>query len=80
MAGFRVLWANEYDVHAQKCYRANSKAIIDKRSIVDVKASEILESVGLAVGELDVFDGSPPVSRILDERKAEGDRFAEFAL
>lgn len=60
MSGYRVLWANEYDEHAQKCYAENSKAIVNGRSIVDVKPEEILESVGLASGELDIFDGSPP--------------------
>ena len=62
MAGFRVVWANEFVPAAQASYRANAKAdcTLDCRDIKNVRPEEILEVTGLAVGELDLFDGSPP--------------------
>lgn len=61
MAGFKVLWANEYDPPAQDTYRANyPTTILDIRDIRQVTADEILWETGLKSGELDVFDGSPP--------------------
>lgn len=62
MAGFQVVWANEFIPIAQESYRANAdeNCILDGRDIRQVKAAEILEAVGLKKGELDLFDGSPP--------------------
>ena len=61
MAGFRVLWANEFVEEAQRTYRANHPGtILDVRDIRDVKPEEILSQTGLKRGELDLFDGSPP--------------------
>lgn len=61
MAGFRVLWANEFVEEAQRTYRANHPGtILDVRDIRDVKPEEILSETGLKRGELDLFDGSPP--------------------
>lgn len=62
MAGFRVVWANEFVPVAQDSYRANMHegAILDGRDIKLVKPEEILEATGLKAGELDLFDGSPP--------------------
>lgn len=60
MAGYRVLWSNEFVEEAQKTYRANHSAILDTRDIREVNGSDILEATGLDVGEIDVFDGSPP--------------------
>lgn len=62
MAGFRVVWANEFVPIAQESYRANaSKAsILDGRDIRHVQPEEILAATGLKQGELDLFDGSPP--------------------
>ncbi len=63
MAGFDVLWANEFIPEAQNTYRANHPGtILDGRDIRQVKGAEILAAVGLKVGELDLFDGSPPCS------------------
>ena len=62
MAGYRVVWANEFVPIAQDSYCAN-KALdcyLDRRDIKLVQPEEILERTGLAVGELDLFDGSPP--------------------
>ena len=62
MAGFKVVWANEFVPAAQASYKANcaDDSILDCRDIKLVTASEILAATGLKVGELDIFDGSPP--------------------
>jgi DNA (cytosine-5)-methyltransferase 1 len=62
MAGFKVIWANEFVTAARETYGANmdSATILDGRDIREVDPAEILEATGLEVGELDVLDGSPP--------------------
>lgn len=62
MAGFRVVWANEFVPAAQDSYRANMSehCYLDTRDIRRVKAKEILEQIGIVSGELDLLDGSPP--------------------
>jgi len=62
MAGFKVVWANEFVPAAQDSYRANMEpdCVLDGRDIKNVKPEEILAATGLAKGELDLFDGSPP--------------------
>jgi len=64
MAGFRVLYANEFIEAARDSYRANMAAgtIIDERDIRHIEPGDILEQIGLKRGELDVLDGSPPCS------------------
>lgn len=61
MAGYRVVWANEFIPAAQETYRLNHPtSILDTRDIRTVRPEEILEATGLVRGELDLFDGSPP--------------------
>lgn len=61
MAGFRVLYANEFIEAARDVYAANFPTTdLDGRDIREVAPEEILERIGLERGELDVFDGSPP--------------------
>lgn len=61
MAGYKVLWANEFVEEAQKTYRANHPNVhLDTRDIRDIKPEDILEQTGLKKGQLDLFDGSPP--------------------
>lgn len=61
MAGFRVLWANEFVEEAQRTYRANHKStILDTRDIRKIQSNEILEAIKMKQGEIDLFDGSPP--------------------
>lgn len=61
MAGFHVLWANEFVEEAQRTYRANHReTILDTRDIRTVTAEEILKAIGKERGEIDLFDGSPP--------------------
>ena len=62
MAGFKVVWANEFVPAAQESYKANADAdcYLDRRDIKNVQVEEIFEITGLKQGELDLFDGSPP--------------------
>lgn len=62
MAGYRVVWANEFVPAAQDSYLANCSdhCTLDKRDIREVQPGDILKATGLAAGELDLFDGSPP--------------------
>jgi len=62
MAGFKVLWASEFIDAARECYLANAAphTIVDGRDIRQVTPEDILTATGLKVGELDLFDGSPP--------------------
>lgn len=61
MAGFKVLWASEFIPAAQDTYRANHPdTILDTRDIRQVTPEDVLAATGLAVGELDVLEGSPP--------------------
>jgi len=62
MAGFKVVWANEFVPAAQNSYRANMQpdCILDCRDIHAVSHEDILSATGLKAGELDLFDGSPP--------------------
>lgn len=61
MAGFRVVWANEFVPAAQASYRANAPdTILDCRDIRQVKPEEILAAIHIRPGDLDVLDGSPP--------------------
>src|SRR5208283_3174396 len=61
MAGFRVLWANEFIPAAQACYRKNHpKTILDCRDIKLVTARDIEKAVEMKGSDIDVFDGSPP--------------------
>lgn len=62
MAGFRIIWANEFVPIAQESYKVNATndCILDGRDIRQVKPEEILAATGLRTGELDLFDGSPP--------------------
>lgn len=72
MAGFRVLWANEFIPAAQETYRANhSNTILDTRDIRQVQPQEILDAIQMQPGELDLFDGSPPCASFSTAGKRE---------
>lgn len=73
MAGFRVLWASEFIKAARDTYRANASpyTIVDPRDIRQVKASDILDAIGMKPGELDLFDGSPPCASFSTSGKRE---------
>lgn len=59
MAGYRVVWANEFVPAAQDVYRANHpKTFLNTQDIRDVTPEQVLRESGL--DEVDVLDGSPP--------------------
>ena len=62
MAGFKVVYANEFVPAARETYFANAPlgTIVDDRDIRDVTPESILEKIGMRIGELDLLDGSPP--------------------
>lgn len=63
MAGYRVLWASEFIPAAQEVYKANHpNSILDTNDIRNVQGKDILDTIGLRKGEIDIMDGSPPCS------------------
>lgn len=61
MAGYKVLYANEFVEEAQKTYKLNHpKSFLDTRDIRTVTPEDILQKINLKKGEVDIFDGSPP--------------------
>lgn len=61
MAGFRVLRAHEFIDAAADTYTANNpNTPVDRRDIRNVTADDLLAKIGLAPGELDLLEGSPP--------------------
>lgn len=49
-AGFDIIWANEYDSSIWETYQKNHSSILDKRSITEIKSSEIPECDGIIGG------------------------------
>ena len=61
MAGFRELMAVEWDANAVDILRLNfPHAHVHHGDINDLATEDVLKITGLAPGELDVLDGSPP--------------------
>jgi DNA (cytosine-5)-methyltransferase 1 len=61
MAGFRELLAVEWDDNAVETFRLNFPDVpVYHGDIAKITVEQVLEMTGLAPGELDVFDGSPP--------------------
>jgi DNA (cytosine-5)-methyltransferase 1 len=62
IAGYRVLAAVEFVPAACETYEANmaDRTRLLRRDVRGLDADELLEACGLAAGELDVLDGSPP--------------------
>ena len=62
MAGFKMLWANEFVEAARETYKANAApyTIIDSRDIRTVQPQDVLDAIKLQAGQLDLLDGSPP--------------------
>jgi len=73
MAGFKVLLASEFIPEARESYAANKAphTIIDPRDIRNVSGKDLLRQIGLAAGELDVLDGSPPCASFSTAGKRE---------
>lgn len=61
LAGFEVIYANEFIKAAQDTYKVNHpNTKLDKRDIRKVDPIKLLKKLGLKRGELDTFEGSPP--------------------
>jgi len=61
MAGFKVLWANEFIRAARDTYRANyPDVILDGSDIRNLTGQDILRAIGREQGDIDVVEGSPP--------------------
>ena len=72
MAGFRTLWASEFIPAAQEVYRLNHPGTyLDTRDIRQVQPADILEQIGLEVGQVDVLEGSPPCASFSTAGKRE---------
>lgn len=73
MAGFQVVWINEFIEAARATYAANARpyTVIDGRDIRTVQPEDILAAISLKTGELDVFDGSPPCASFSTAGKRE---------
>jgi DNA (cytosine-5)-methyltransferase 1 len=61
-AGYRVLAAVEFVPAAQESYALNmaDRTQLLRQDVRDTTGRQILDAAGLDVGELDLFDGSPP--------------------
>lgn len=61
MAGFRELLAVEWDDNAVETFKLNFPEVpVINGDIAKVTVEQVLKATGLKLGELDVFDGSPP--------------------
>lgn len=62
MAGFRLLWANEFVPAARETYLANAApyTVVDGSDVRALKVADVLTAMNKKPGELDLFDGSPP--------------------
>lgn len=61
MAGYDVVWANEFIPAAQETYRANHPdTFLNRQDIRKITGEQLLSEAKLSVGEIDLFDGSPP--------------------
>lgn len=62
-AGFEIPYACEFTPMGADTYRANwPETYVEQKDIRDVTGAEILSVAGKDVGELDLFEGSPPCS------------------
>jgi DNA (cytosine-5)-methyltransferase 1 len=96
LAGGKILAVNEFIEEAQRVYKINfPETLVNGNDIRNVDGKELLKSVGLKVGELDVLLGSPPCSSFStvgkreegwgevkaysDKKQRTDDLFGEFA-
>ena len=72
MAGFRILWANEFIPAAQEVYRLNhGDTILNTKDIRQIEPDEVLEAISMEPGQLDLLDGSPPCASFSTAGKRE---------
>jgi DNA (cytosine-5)-methyltransferase 1 len=63
MAGYEILWANEFVPEARATYELNhDNVILNPQDIREITAEQLLDEIGMKAGELDLFEGSPPCS------------------
>lgn len=63
MAGYRVMFANEFVPAAQEAYKVNHPdSYLFTGDVRRLSPQEVMDRCGVGEGELDVFDGSPPCS------------------
>jgi hypothetical protein len=62
LAGFKILYANEFVPSAAAVYEANMErgTFLDRRDVREVTPEQILKKIGMKPGQLDYFDSSPP--------------------
>jgi DNA (cytosine-5)-methyltransferase 1 len=61
MAGFREVFASEWDAHACQVFRRNFPTVpLLEGDVTDLTVERALEVAQLEPGQLDVWDGSPP--------------------
>ena len=75
MAGYRVLWINEFMQKARDTYKLNASTntIINGKDIRDIDYEDILKEINLDVGEIDILDGSPPCASFSTQGKRDKD-------
>lgn len=74
MAGCEIVAANEFVPAAQEVYRMNASpsTVLLPDDIRTMTGHDFLQAVGLSVGELDIFDGSPPCASFSSAGKRSG--------
>lgn len=62
LAGYKILYANEFVPAAAAVYRANMErgTYLDTRDVRKVSVASLLKLAGITKGELDYLDASPP--------------------
>lgn len=72
MAGFNMLWANEFVPAAQEVYKLNHHhTYLDTRDIRQVNADDILRIIKKNKGDIDLLNGSPPCASFSTAGKRE---------
>lgn len=81
MAGWSIPYAVEFIPAARETYLANyPTTFVDARDVRDIDPAEILEKIGLAPGELDLFEGSPPCSSFSTANTSADSRFGNMKV
>lgn len=61
MDGYEIVWASEFVEAARETYTANHPGVpVSPADIRDVNPQDILDEIGMNVGDIDVLEGSPP--------------------
>lgn len=83
MAGWRIPYAVEFIPAARETYAANFPGTyVDPRDIRQIEPGDILNRIGLDVGELDLLEGSPPCSSfaLVNNRRTKEERFGSATV